>query len=529
MLCNFRKRQEVVMRAFLIPLLAVVSISPALSIDSPGEAADYVMSTILLDNCEGKVVYALPNFLEEGFILESWHEGIEVPFDAWMILIDDMALANWEHPSRWVFVAPDGTMEILKLHTPPMALQRMSVEYSGIPEDRGPELRQQMIDWFEANPQPVADPENLYAWLVSGGASAGSNHIRYYGDCQFMYMTLQDDYGYLDDHIIVCFADGTNPAPDNSSGGNSNPDFDDDGDTDITYDATLAGVTAGYNDILAEVGPDDYLFIFTTDHGGSGKGTDLPPEAYLNLWNMEQLNDDVFDGWLDTFNSCCTHVIMEQCYSGGFLEETVPTTGGQPRTFGSAANGYESSWAGATYPDYDEWCYWWTGAMHGSVPPGGSYPGGALPYDPDINGDSYVDFGEAWDAAYAWDSYAQSGQEHPQYADDPTSCGSNYYLGGIITTSVEDYTGLAFPGCGLSISANPVSGSALIRFNLAQPGTVELTVFDMAGRSVSTLASGEFAAGSHTVSWDVESSPAGVYVVRLVSGAITETLRAVRF
>jgi hypothetical protein len=411
-----------------------------------------------------------------------------------------------------------------------MALQRMTVEYSDLPEDNGSDNRQQMLDWFVPNPQPVSDPQNLYAWIISGGANQGNNHIRYYGDCQFMYTTLAEDYGYLDDHIIVCFADGTNPAPDNSSGGNSNPDFDNDGDTDITYDATMAGVTNGYNDILGMVGPDDYLIIFTTDHGGPGKsGTDIAPEVILNLWASQTLNDDIFDGWLDTFGSATTHVVMEQCNSGGFLLETVPTTGGQPRSFASAANAYESSWAGATYPQYDEWCYWWTGAMHGSTPPGGSYPGGALPYDPDINGDSYVDYIEAFNAALAWDSYAVSGQEHPQYDDDPDTCGASYYLGGIIPVSIEDFNGLVAPGFGLSLSGNPITSNASVSFTLSQAGHVELTVFDLSGRSVTTLASGSFEAGLHTVSWDVERSPAGVYIVRLVSGDAIETVRAVRF
>ena len=517
------------MKAVLVPLLAAVSISFAFSVQSPGEAADLVVSRLLSGDSGGKVVYAMPDMLAGGSALESWHESIQVPFDAWMVLVDDMALANWEHPCRWVFVATDGTMEVLKLQVPPRGLARMSVEYSSLPEDNGDASRQELLDWFIPNPQPVADPEHLYAWIISGGANQGNNHIRDYGDCQFMYMTLQDDYGYPDENIIVCFADGTNPAPDNSSGGNSNPDFDNDGDTDINYDATMAGVTAGYNDILSMVGPDDYLFIFTTDHGGSGKNVDLPPEVYLNLWNMETLNDDVFDGWLDTFGSGVTHVLMEQCYSGGFSAEVCPTTAGQPRTFGSAANGYESSWAGATYPQYDEWCYWWTGAMHGSTPPGGSYPGGPVPYDPDINGDSYVDFGEAWDAAYAWDAYAQSGQEHPQYDDDPDSCGSDYYLGGIITTSIGEYNGPVAPGFGLSLSGNPVNGSATVTFTLARTGNVELSVFDLSGRTVTTLASGEFEAGAHAVAWDVDSSPAGVYIVRLSSEGDFETVRAVKF
>jgi hypothetical protein len=58
---------------------------------------------------------------------------------------------------------------------------------------------------------------------------------------------------------------------------------------------------------------------------------------------------------------------------------------------------------------------------------------------------------------------------------------------------------------------------------------VELTVFDLSGRTVETLADSEFEAGQHSVSWDVESSPAGIYVVRLRAGGITETVRAVRF
>jgi hypothetical protein len=57
-------------------------------------------------------------------------------------------------------------------------------------------------------------------------------------------------------------------------------------------------------------------------------GADVYPEVYLNLWNSESLDDDVFDGWLDSINPDAQHVIIEQCYSGGFLAEVIPTTGG---------------------------------------------------------------------------------------------------------------------------------------------------------------------------------------------------------
>jgi hypothetical protein len=167
--------------------------------------------------------------------------------------------------------------------------------------------------------------------------------------------------------------------------------------------------------------------------------------------------------------------------------------------------------------------------MHGSVPPGGSYPGGPLPYDPDINGDSYVDYGEAFDAALAWDSYAVSGQEHPQYDDDPTSCGSSYYLGGFIPVSIEDYNGLVVPGFGLTLAGNPVAGTANVNFTLSQAGHISLIAYDVYGRIVTTLASGDFLAGQHAVAWDIEQAPAGVYIVRLSTGGFAETVRAVKF
>ncbi|MBN1434266.1 hypothetical protein JW921_05855, partial [Candidatus Fermentibacterales bacterium] len=465
----------------LVSLLMVPAVIA--SVGSPREAADLVVTELLSGSYEGKSVLSLPSGVTEGQLVDSWHVQVEAPFDGFLVLVDDIALANWEHPCRWVFVSFAGDMEVVRMQTPPVALPRMTVEYSDLPVP-GQASVQSFLEWFEANPRAGNDPAHTFALIISGGASQGNNHIRYYGDVQFIFTTLQGDYGYTDENIVVCFADGTNPAPDQSGGLNSNPDLDNDGDTDFDYDATLAGVTSGYNDILGMVSNDDHLLIFTTDHGGNGKlGSDIPPEVYLNLWNWEQLNDDVFDGWLDNIDAASIHVVMEQCYSGGFLEETVPTTGGQPRTFSSAASGYQSSWAGATYPEYDEWAYWWTGAMHGSVPPGGSYPGGPLPYDPDANNDGYVDYKEAWDCAYDWDSCCP-GQENPQWGDDPDSCGSDYYLGGLIPTSTADQ-GYVVPGpFSAGVEVNPFSGTASLRVSLASGSRVVVSFFDLTGRMV---------------------------------------------
>lgn len=494
-------------------------------------AADMVFSEILNEDITGRSIMILDRIITEGSIVESWHDEVTVPMDAYLILVDDMAYANWEHPCRWVFVGLNGEMEIIRMTTPPNALESMIVTHTCLPKVDGKGQREEFIAWFTPNVQSTpANAEHMYALIISGGGSSVSNYIRYYGDVQFIYNVLAHDYLLPDDHIIVCFADGTNPAPDQSGGLNSNPDFDGDTDNDIIYDATSAGVSSGFSDITSMVGADDHLLIFTTDHGGSGKFLDSPPDVYLNLWAGQQLDDDDYQTYLEgiTFASC--HAVHEQCYSGGFLEETIAGTTGNPSSFASAANAYESSWAGATYPEYDEYVYYWTGAMHGSTPPATSVPGGALPGNPDMNGDGKVSFWEAFDRAKAWDTYAQSGQEHPQWDDDPDSCGELYYLGGLILVGIEDTEyPVHFSTGGLTITGNPVSSVSSVDFNLGVSAEVEILVYDMSGHVVDDLLRDECAAGQHSVNWNTDGLAAGVYIVRFTAGDIIESVRAVKF
>lgn len=288
-----------------LSLLAILCALSSAGVSSSREAAALVFDDLLALDITGRTVSYLPEAVYQGQGIEAWHETVVSLFSGYLVLVDDMALANWEHPCRWVFVAFDGTTSIVEMHTPPLWLERMEVYRTSLPAVSSIDNRQALLDWFVPNPQtPENDPEHTYAWIISGGANQGSNHIRYYGDVQFLYLTLTQDYGYTNDHIVICFADGTNPAVDNSSGGNSNPDLDGDGTVDFDFDASYDGIWNGYNQILSLVGSDDHLFIFTTDHGGSGKGlTNLPPEAYLNLWNSQQWNDDAYDTWIDAFNT----------------------------------------------------------------------------------------------------------------------------------------------------------------------------------------------------------------------------------
>jgi flagellar hook assembly protein FlgD len=75
---------------------------------------------------------------------------------------------------------------------------------------------------------------------------------------------------------------------------------------------------------------------------------------------------------------------------------------------------------------------------------------------------------------------------------------------------------------------NPFNPATAIPFSLSRPERVRLTVYDALGRAVAVLASGSFAAGSHTVRWDGRDTrgnavSSGVYLYRLDAGGKAET------
>jgi hypothetical protein len=75
---------------------------------------------------------------------------------------------------------------------------------------------------------------------------------------------------------------------------------------------------------------------------------------------------------------------------------------------------------------------------------------------------------------------------------------------------------------------NPVVGSARFRFGLPQRMRVELSIHDVTGRRLATLAAGEFDAGYDTVDWEsVGATRAGVYFARFHADGRSFTRRLV--
>ncbi|HEX7880517.1 MAG TPA: FlgD immunoglobulin-like domain containing protein, partial [Candidatus Eisenbacteria bacterium] len=87
------------------------------------------------------------------------------------------------------------------------------------------------------------------------------------------------------------------------------------------------------------------------------------------------------------------------------------------------------------------------------------------------------------------------------------------------------HLGPAFP--------NPSAGLTAIRYTLPADGPVRLAIFDISGRAIASLDIPHAEAGQHSWEWDGRDelgrlTPAGIYVVKLESGGVTQSMKVTR-
>jgi len=72
---------------------------------------------------------------------------------------------------------------------------------------------------------------------------------------------------------------------------------------------------------------------------------------------------------------------------------------------------------------------------------------------------------------------------------------------------------------------NPFNPSTTIKFSLAESGMVQLEVYNTLGERVTQLINREMEKGNHTVEFNGNNLPSGIYFYRLVSGNFSEVKR----
>lgn len=106
-------------------------------------------------------------------------------------------------------------------------------------------------------------------------------------------------------------------------------------------------------------------------------------------------------------------------------------------------------------------------------------------------------------------------------AIDPDTTGADTASHADTTTSIVQCAGIVPASCEiLQNYPNPFNPATSIPFRLDSEGYVELSVYDILGRRVATLAGSRFRAGTHTVSFDGSGLPSGTYVAVLAKDGI---------
>lgn len=82
-------------------------------------------------------------------------------------------------------------------------------------------------------------------------------------------------------------------------------------------------------------------------------------------------------------------------------------------------------------------------------------------------------------------------------------------------------------GLGLSVFPNPAEPRTRVRFDLPRPGPARLSVYDLTGRRVQTLADEPREAGSHELDWSAAALASGLYVLELQTDAGAARTRVV--
>jgi len=109
-------------------------------------------------------------------------------------------------------------------------------------------------------------------------------------------------------------------------------------------------------------------------------------------------------------------------------------------------------------------------------------------------------------------------------------------LWALVATSEELITGIESAGTAQTVSdhfslaqnyPNPFNPTTTIRFNLPKSCMVTLKVFNLLGREIETLISGQRVAGEYQVKWTAEGLTCGIYLYRLTAGDFIETKKLI--
>jgi hypothetical protein len=360
----------------------------------------------------------------------------EVENEAFLVVIDEAPGAFWTHPVCYELHEVE-TGEVIKIREKyPLENKNIKAELTELHIPDLPHLRKRKEDddFFKLARLELGLVEKRFK-LVSFDLSrpcvanrhalfvAGMDNMPHFRtDFVIMRNILIERYGYDPDNITIVMGDGAGYP-----------------DLPVDYSGTVADLDSALDEYAVggarELGPDDCLFIYTFNHGD----WDGTPDGDVSLC-MEPAWDEyratAFRTKLDNINCGDLIVAMNQCHSGGFIDEVITTTGPIHVAIMTACRRDQSAYPTAVGSHgylsvalYAALNWEFPAAIDPAFP---GYIAGAITAQ-DSNNDGIVSASEAWtyvhDEMHAHHWSTLNGIETPQYGESAVGDGNNLYWG----------------------------------------------------------------------------------------------------
>ena len=214
-------------------------------------------------------------------------------------------------------------------------------------------------------PAPAARAEN-YAVFFAGGNNDEDNWEIYYDEILRHYKHVVNRWNYKPENVWVIFADGMNSYKDLTMWWPYDPENSDWSYVDDKHSTVLEASYDNTRDVLTglqDLGPGDLFYFWSYDHGYGD--TDVPSHhdeegfSGWNQWENNDIDDDVFAGWVNPIGAGRHAYVLGQCYSGGILEELqmINLPPGHRRFGCASATHQEPSQSGEGFEGFnDAWC-----------------------------------------------------------------------------------------------------------------------------------------------------------------------------
>lgn len=330
-------------------------------------------------------LYIQEEILPSGTIIQSQRQEIFLEQNTVLVFADDAPGFNWSHPCHYLLYELERpSIKQVPAQLPPYLTEipesyQMFHEQFPIPTEE--------TTWNvprSPGPSQEARKGNGYAVLFSG-----ASNNRHLNDLEFLYRTLMDVYGYLEDNIYVLNFDGTlnyagNPKPVSNWPGDNTPYR-----IKVNAAGTKSELENVLDDLKLRLREQDSVFIHTSNHGYHDS-----TESLLIAYSPPDYSASDFAAKLATFPQFDSlNVMMEQCNSGGFNAPLVSASPARKTSVASACEELRPSKGG---PHFDPFARDWIAAMNGSDP-----YGAPLSFNPDTDGNGGVTVQEAFSYASA--------------------------------------------------------------------------------------------------------------------------------